>query len=113
MDFELTKEQLDLQQRAKTFVEVEVMPHYRNWPITAAEYSPELATHLKQKMKDYKITGLMELAFDSFLTDKKARQCRADIGVARRIGAGAAACEGRAGRRKRQSFASLTVSRIS
>jgi hypothetical protein len=41
-----------------------------------------------------------ELAFDLFLSDKKARQCRADIGVARRIGAGAAASEGRAGRRK-------------
>ena len=44
----------------------------------------------------------MELAFNSFLSDKKARQCRADIGVARGIGAGAAACEGRASRRKRQ-----------
>ena len=58
MDFELTKDQLDLQQRARTFVEVEVMPHYRTWPITAAEYSPELTAHLKQKMKDYRITGL-------------------------------------------------------
>jgi hypothetical protein len=39
---------------------------------------------------------------DVFLSGKKAGQFRADIGVARRIGAGAAACEGRAGRRKRK-----------
>ena len=58
MDFELTKDQLDLQQRARAFIEVEVMPHYRTWPITAAEHSPELTAHLKQKMKDYRITGL-------------------------------------------------------
>ena len=38
----------------------------------------------------------------AFLSGKKARQCRADIGVARRIGAGATACDGRATRRKRQ-----------
>ena len=32
----------------------------------------------------------MELALYSFLSDNKARQCRADIGLARRIGTGAA-----------------------
>lgn len=59
MDFELTKEQIDLQQRARTFVDTEVMPHYKTWPITAAEYSPELTTHLKQKMADFRLTKLL------------------------------------------------------
>jgi hypothetical protein len=49
-------------------------------------------------------TGLpiMKLAFDAFLAGQKAGQCRADIGVARRICAGATTCDGRATRRKRQ-----------
>jgi hypothetical protein len=44
----------------------------------------------------------VELALDSFLSDKKTRQCRPDIGVVRGIGAGAAACKSRASRSKRQ-----------
>ena len=59
MDFELTKNQIDLQQRARAFVDTEVMPHYKSWPITAAEYSPELTAHLKQKLSDYRLTKLL------------------------------------------------------
>lgn len=58
MDFELSNDQRDLQQRARTFVDTEVLPHYRSWPITAPEYSPELKTHLKRKLNDYGLTKL-------------------------------------------------------
>ena len=40
MDFELTKDQVDLQQRAREFMRTEVLPHYRDWPITAPESVP-------------------------------------------------------------------------
>ena len=59
MDFELTKEQLDLQQRARAFINTEVLPHYRSWPITAPEYSPELAAHLKKKLHEFGLTKLI------------------------------------------------------
>jgi alkylation response protein AidB-like acyl-CoA dehydrogenase len=58
MDFELTKDQQDLQQRARTFVDAEVLPHYRAWPVTAHEYSADLTTHLKQKMHEFGLTKL-------------------------------------------------------
>lgn len=58
MDFELTKEQQDLQQRARTFIDTEVLPHYRTWPITVPEYSPELKSHLKGKMEEFGLTKL-------------------------------------------------------
>lgn len=58
MDFELTAAQRDLQERARTFVDVEVLPHYRAWPITVPDYSPALKAHLKGKMKDYGLSGL-------------------------------------------------------
>ncbi|MGB3042828.1 MAG: acyl-CoA dehydrogenase family protein [Xanthobacteraceae bacterium] len=58
MDFELTRDQLDLQQRARTFVDIEVLPHYRSWPITVPDYGPELTAHLKQKMRDFGLTRL-------------------------------------------------------
>lgn len=59
MNFELNESQLDLQQRARIFVETEVLPHYRSWPITPAEYSPELTSHLKAKQKEYGLAGLI------------------------------------------------------
>ena len=59
MDFELTKEQLDLQQRARTFINTEVLPFYCSWPITAPEYSPELTAHLKKKLHDFGLTKLI------------------------------------------------------
>jgi alkylation response protein AidB-like acyl-CoA dehydrogenase len=58
MDFELNKSQLDLQHRARTFVDTDVLPHYRTWPITIPEYSPELTSHLKRKMEEYGLTKL-------------------------------------------------------
>ncbi|MFV0282082.1 MAG: acyl-CoA dehydrogenase family protein [Rhodoblastus sp.] len=58
MDFELTKEQKDLQQRARAFVDTEALPHYREWPITAPEYSPELRAHLKKKLEEFGLTKL-------------------------------------------------------
>ena len=58
MDFELTKEQLDLQYRAKTFVDTEVLPYYKSWPITYYEYSTDLANHLKKKLADYGLAKL-------------------------------------------------------
>lgn len=58
MDFDLTEAQLDLQRRARTFIETEVLPHYRSWPITSAEYSPELVAHLKGALAEYGLTKL-------------------------------------------------------
>jgi hypothetical protein len=60
------------------------------------QYPPEAALHRKIGVT------IMELALYSFLSDKKARECRADIGLPRGISAGAAACDGRASRCKRQ-----------
>jgi alkylation response protein AidB-like acyl-CoA dehydrogenase len=59
MNFELTESQLDLQRRARTFIESEVLPQYRSWPITSAEYSPELTSHLKSKLSEYGLTKLI------------------------------------------------------
>ena len=58
MNFELTEDQLDLQRRAREFVETEMLPHYRDWPITAAEYSPELGATLSAKHKEYGLSNL-------------------------------------------------------
>ena len=59
MDFELSESQLDLQRRARAFIETDVLPHYRSWPVTAADYSPELSAGLRQKLKDYGLTKLI------------------------------------------------------
>ena len=59
MDFDLTKGQLDLQQRARAFINTEVLPHYRTWPITAPEYSPELTGHLKKKLQEFGLSKLV------------------------------------------------------
>lgn len=59
MDFELTQAQLDLQQRARTFIYTEVLPHYRSWPITVPEYGPELKEHLLAKLQDYGLAKLV------------------------------------------------------
>ncbi|QUS41932.1 acyl-CoA dehydrogenase [Tardiphaga alba] len=59
MDFELTKAQLDLQERARTFIDTEVLPHYKTWPITAPEYSPELTSHLKKKLQEFGLSKLV------------------------------------------------------
>lgn len=59
MNFELSEDQLDLQRRARAFVETEVLPNYRAWPITSAEYSPELTAHLKQKQNEYGLSKLI------------------------------------------------------
>lgn len=58
MDFELTKEQLDLQRRARAFVETEMLPQYRSWPVSPADYSPELTERLKTKHEEYGLSGL-------------------------------------------------------
>ena len=58
MDFDLNKDQQDLQQRARAFIDTEVLPHYRTWPITVPEYSPELKSHLKKKMEEFGLTKL-------------------------------------------------------
>lgn len=58
MDFELNPAQLDLQNRARTFVDTEVLPFYKLWPAAWYDYSPELKTSLKQKLKDYGLAGL-------------------------------------------------------
>ncbi|WP_028660090.1 acyl-CoA dehydrogenase family protein [Nocardioides insulae] len=58
MDFELTHSQKDLQARAREFMEIEVLPHYRSWPLAVEDYGTELTTHLKSKMHEYRIDGL-------------------------------------------------------
>lgn len=58
MHFELNKDQLDLQQRAREFMDLEVLPHYMDWPLTVEEYSLELSQHLRCKMDEYGLTGL-------------------------------------------------------
>ena len=59
MDFELTKNQIELQQRAKEFVKTEVLPNYRAWPVSKADYSTELKVHLKKRMEDFGLTKLI------------------------------------------------------
>ncbi|PRZ33584.1 alkylation response protein AidB-like acyl-CoA dehydrogenase [Antricoccus suffuscus] len=59
MDLELTEDQLDLQRRAREFVDTDVLPHYRSWPVTVAEYSPELVATLKERQKDLGLTNLI------------------------------------------------------
>ena len=59
MNFELTEAQQDLQHRARTFVQTEVLPFYREWPVSSAEYSPELTASLKAKMQAYGLTKLI------------------------------------------------------
>lgn len=59
MNFELTPSQQDLQQRARTFIDTEVLPHYRQWPVSSADYSPELTATLKRKLADYGLTKLV------------------------------------------------------
>lgn len=59
MDFELPPAQLDLQRRARAFIETEVLPCYRDWPISPAEYSAELTATLKRKLDDYGLSKLI------------------------------------------------------
>lgn len=59
MNFELTESQLDLQRRARAFIENEALPYYRSWPVTPAEYSPELTADLRRKQKDYGLAKLI------------------------------------------------------
>lgn len=58
MNFELTADQLDLQQRARAFINTEVLPFYRDWPITPYEYSADLSARLKGQLKDYGLAKL-------------------------------------------------------
>ena len=58
MDFDLTPAQRDLQQRARTFVRTDVLPHYRDWPVANHDYSPELSASLKRKLEDYGLAKL-------------------------------------------------------
>lgn len=58
MNFELAEDQLDLQRRAREFVETEVLPHYRSWPVSSAEYDSELNTRLKTKQDEYGLSKL-------------------------------------------------------
>ena len=58
MNFDLSDDQQDLQRRARAFMDTEVLPHYRDWPITSAEYSPELTAHLKAKQQAYGLAKL-------------------------------------------------------
>lgn len=59
MNFELTEAQQDLQRRARTFIQTEVLPFYREWPVSSADYSPELTATLKAKLKEYGLTKLI------------------------------------------------------
>lgn len=59
MNFELSDDMLDLQRRARAFVDTEAQPHYKQWPITVGEYSPELKAHLKAKLDQYGLTKLI------------------------------------------------------
>jgi len=59
MNFELTDAQQDLQRRARTFIQTEVLPFYRDWPVSSADYSPELTATLKTKLKEYGLTKLI------------------------------------------------------
>lgn len=59
MNFELTDAQRHLQNRARTFIETEVLPFYRDWPITTYEYPPELTAHLRKKLDDYGLSKLL------------------------------------------------------
>lgn len=59
MNFDLTEEQKDLQRRARTFVETEVQPHYKSWPVAVSDYSPELSAHLKGKLAEFGLSKLI------------------------------------------------------
>lgn len=59
MDFEFTSSQLDLQRRARQFVYTEVIPHYKDWPVTAPEYPSDLVTRLKTKLEEYGLAKLL------------------------------------------------------
>lgn len=59
MDFELNPAQRDLQQRARSFIGTEVLPHYRDWPVANCDYSPELNAHLKGKLAEYGLAKLI------------------------------------------------------
>lgn len=59
MNFELSDDMLELQRRARAFVDTEAQPHYKQWPITVGEYSPELKAHLKAKLDEYGLTKLI------------------------------------------------------
>lgn len=59
MDFELTPAQQDLQRRARSFVDTEVLPHYKDWPVSPADYSAELSTHLKRKLDEFGLSKLI------------------------------------------------------
>jgi alkylation response protein AidB-like acyl-CoA dehydrogenase len=58
MDFALTNDQLDLQQRARAFMKAEVLPHYRSWPLLVEDYSPELTARLVSKLDEYNLSKL-------------------------------------------------------
>ncbi len=59
MDFELNPAQRDLQQRARSFIGTEVLPHYRAWPVANCDYSPELNAHLRGKLAEYGLAKLI------------------------------------------------------
>lgn len=59
MNFELSADQLDLQRRARSFIDTEVMPSYRSWPVSVADYAPELSARLKHKLAEYGLAKLI------------------------------------------------------
>mgnify|MGYP003694499235 CR=1 FL=1 len=73
----------------------------RRAPPTASRQGRSRLWSPRQRPQHGRARARPRVSFD-IISGKKTRRCRADIGLARRIGAGAAACEGRASRRKRQ-----------
>ena len=58
MHFELTAEQLDLQARARRFMDDEVLPNYQSWPLREEDYGAELITWLNATQEKYGINKI-------------------------------------------------------
>jgi alkylation response protein AidB-like acyl-CoA dehydrogenase len=59
MDFELSPAHTELQQRARAFVREAVEPHYRSWPVSAADYDAELKSYLSSKLREFGLEHLV------------------------------------------------------
>jgi len=59
MDFELSPEEKELQLRARRFVEEEVMPHEKGWPLFINDAPRDVVLSLRRKCRD---AGLVNIA---------------------------------------------------
>ncbi|MFC1874186.1 acyl-CoA dehydrogenase family protein [Chloroflexota bacterium] len=59
IDFGLTEEQKELQQRAKKFIDEKIRPHEKEWPLNVEDWSVDLKAHVLKKAEEARLFNLV------------------------------------------------------